>query len=145
MEPAFGNNYPDISKLRVTQARTKLTQAQKEFRQCLEDADHRDIFLTEQAEAMEAAGQGTLSSNIIALRNAEKSANMHCRLRNIFKDDMVGTLNSVLIEEGTDQWIRITNADKVQDLLVDQNVNHFSQAAETPLASGCRIIQVVIG
>ena len=45
----------------------------------------------------------------------------------------MGPLNSVMIENHQNHWIRVTDADEVQRLLVERNTSHFNQAAETPL------------
>ena len=82
---------------------------------------------------MEAAGNGKASSNIIVLQNAKRSANMHRHLKHIFKDPMSGQLNSVLIKEGDDKLICIMDPDKVQELLVAKNWQHFNQVTETPV------------
>ncbi len=87
----------------------------------------------ERAATMEAAGNGKASLNSKALRNAEWSANTHRHLKNIFNDGPVGQINSILIKEGDEWWVRITDSERVQDILVTWNENHFNQAAETPL------------
>ena len=91
---------------------------------------------------MEAAGNGKASSNELTLPNAKWSANLHNWIKNIFKDPMSGQLNSVLIEESEDFWIRITDSKKVRKILVAKNKQHFNQASEMPIG-GLKVMEEI--
>lgn len=117
----------------IKEAQKNLRLAQAEMRKTTKNAAKiREAHLEERAAMASMSGDMTKEQAINRIRKAEARQAIFNRLRRIMGKNNHGGVSHVLVEKASGEWEAVTEKDRINELLIDRNREHFSQADGTP-------------
>ena len=114
-------------------ASRELRMAQRELRHTIKKAkDLRREHLVDCSDRASIAGKEKVARAIKQIQRSEALKATFTRLRSIMKSTKSGALNHVLVEDGNGNMTTVHDQAEINNLLLERNAKHFSQADGTP-------------
>jgi hypothetical protein len=121
-----------------------LKEAKKQLRQAVKAISevhkyafhHRAEFLCARAEFLQFSGEGHAAAIVKRIAHMEAKQQIYRHLKWISRKYNPPAL-SFLLEENNGCLTTITGSEEIHSSLLTRNINHFSQADNTPFAKGC--------
>lgn len=126
----------DIQKPSLETANKALRESQKELRLAIRNAqDLQRQHLRERAEMAHTLNNANVDNAIQRIARAEEMKATFARLRRILKGEHRGALSYIQVDDGNGNISNIQDQHEINDLLIERNLKHFSQADGTPFTS----------
>ena len=126
-------NGPD--QVTVCEAEVHLANARKHVKILKKNAvQARETFLEELATFRKGEGNREVAAIIEEIRRSEKRKKGYATLRRLLKPATThqGSLSSIKVPTGDGGYTLITDATKIEEILIERNQLHYAQAQETP-------------